>query len=225
MMLAHHCLNNCLTWQEGEIGCLVIENPGLFAKIVEDVTEQAEGLEGNLIFSDNENRFDLSKEGFVVRDIVGIELNHRKIINAITGVLRENAQTDFIAETQQVQMAMDTLFTKLMQTVQYPIVFDAQCDISALLKAGNVHLLKEELLAERVLSLSLAAQEFLHTKLFIFVGLKAYLDKKELLTLYKDWAYKKLWVLLLEPHQREILPQERTLIVDEGLCELLFDNV
>lgn len=221
MKLAHHSWNNCLDWKEGEVGCLIVEHPSLFTNIVEDITLQADGEEGDLVFSEMGKDFNFAKQGVLVRDIIGLDMNHKKIANAITARLRENALTDFLVEIQRTQMAIYTLMEALVQTVNYPLEFEAQFDVSALIKAANVHCAQDGSLAERVLGFSLAAQEFLSTELLVFVGLKAYLSTSDLLALYNDWAYKKLSVLLLESTQREILLNEKTLLIDADLCELL----
>ena len=57
-------------------------------------------------------------------------------------------------------------------------------------------------------------------KCFLFVNLKSYLNKDELLELYKHVYYKKINIMLLESTCRERLDNEVLHIVDEGLCRI-----
>lgn len=225
MKLAHFRWNNCLSWNLGEVGCLVLENPALFTSVIADITNQTEGYEGDVILSEENETINLAKLCLCVRDVFAMDLNNRRINNAILTQLKENAITDFILETKKVQSDLINLMENLVQTVRYPLEFDKELDVYTIVKLANIKCAKAGNLLEQILDFSLATQEFLQIKLMVFVGLKAYLSQSELLKLYDDWRFANIQVLLIEPYQRDILPNEKTLIIDNDLCEiLLVDN-
>lgn len=180
MKLAHKNLNNCLEWDETEIGCLVIENPSFFTQIVKDIYLQTEGEEGDVVLSTPKTSVDLSKQTLFVTDFINIDLNSKKLISALQNVLKSNIASNLVLETNLLNNALSNYAQTLIDTVDFPLCFESSFDSASLLKLLNIKLQADDTLLENILNLTIASAEFLNTKLLIFVGIKAFLNKTDL---------------------------------------------
>lgn len=83
MRLVNSSLFLDISLQEGETVTLVVEKPDIMVGIVEDLSRQCIGLDGEFFLSDGQKMLTLEKVAECIIDPFTIDFNHRKIINKL----------------------------------------------------------------------------------------------------------------------------------------------
>lgn len=110
-------------------------------------------------------------------------------------------------------------FDSLIENYPYPVTYDDQIEISELFKVFEVRFDESsDSLAEFVLNYFRMVSRVLGLKLFVFVGVKQYLSREELSFLYRSLFYEKIFLLDIESEQKDILEEEKTVIIDKDQC-------
>ncbi len=221
MILTHPKLNNILKWEETQIGSLVIESPALLTQLVQELTQQTQGEYGYFVISQNNKELSYTKDILFIKDLFDIDLNQKKLLTGAYNQLNKNANEQYDA-LQQIQTNILQYINTLLATVNYPLTTIEQLDINVLLKCADVRFENSLDLCEQILDLITASQEFLHIKLFIFLGLKTYITQEQRQILFRETSLKKACILLIDSQQQAKDQQEKTLLVDKDLCEIIF---
>ncbi len=220
MILAHTELSAPIVLDIAKPAVLIIEQAALFRRWVQCLTFQCEGEAGDFVLShSNEDRC-LSRHALLIRDPLFATEIEEQIGKVLLKCLERLARDEYVAETQKIECALLEYAEMLSEGLHIALESAAEIDIRALVKLLRIVPAWEDDLLPRLCSQMRLAQDFLGTELFIFVGVKAYLNTDELMALYQEFEMHQMRVLLIEPYQSEILPVEQTVIIDRDLCEL-----
>lgn len=225
--LAHPALHFVIPFEENRIPLLTVEKPALFRRLVWEMTAQTQGQEGSFVLSNDWVPMPIEKSLALVSDAFDLNLNERRLITALhkeAGLLAHSEK--LYIQTMQMKACMTDWLTSLEQEMDYPITYDGEIEVSAVLKAANFQFdtggidLPGQL--ERYIQI---VTDFSKMKLIIFVNLHSLLSPDELDQLYQSARYRKARLLLLESR----LPSnehasEQRYVVDNDLCELYSDE-
>lgn len=223
MKLAHPELTNVMEWDYHSAATMIVEDPTVYMQFVSDLTRQNDGGEGLLVFSENQNLLDLHKSALVIRDLWSVDINQKKIVNGVLSQLKTIAMDEYFAEITDILQNTEILLEKLAKDSMLPLCWEDTLDITVLLKTLGFRLEQEEDPLARLLDYVCLAQEFLHIRLLILVGVRGYLTDALYETLCKELASREISVFFLDCVAREKLPFEKQWIIDKDHCELLFN--
>lgn len=126
-------------------------------------------------------------------------------------------------ESSELNTQIMSYISRLMYESDYDLCSGSEIDFTSLLKLCDVKFASDSAssLCNRIIGYLRAYTELLKTKLFVFVNLKSFINKLDLVELLKTAAYCKYSILLLENVQREVkLENEVIRIIDNDLCEI-----
>ena len=224
MMLAHPILSKSLDFVEDRISVLVVEDQSVLTNLLLELIAQINGDDGRFLLSEDYKPIPIAKKLELVVDPLRIDFGQRKILNKIYADLTALASGEnMIERTADLQNRLVAYLQSLLLSVSLPLTCVAEIDLGALLKAAGV--------AVDVLSSTLVERisEYLHiltdlslVDCFVFVNLKSYLNDDDLKAFYREVAYKKYRVLLIENYFRDTLRlYEKTVVLDSDLCEVI----
>ena len=225
--LAHPALHFIIPFEENQIPLLTVEEPALFRKLVWEMTAQTQGQEGSFVLSDDWVPMPIEKSLMLVTDAFDLNLNERRLMTTLhkdAGLLAHSEK--LYLHTAKMKACITDWLTSLELEMDYPITYDGEIEVSAVLKAANLQFdtgsgdLPE--LLERYIQI---VTDFSRMKLIMFTNLHSLLSSDELDQLYRSARYRKARLLLLESR----LPlyehaDERRFVVDKDLCELYSDK-
>lgn len=222
MMLAYPGWDHSLQWDSSHPASLILENPKDYMAVVADISEQADGEEGEVVFSENDQILSLEKDALLVRDMWSYNTNHhKKLINGMYRRLVQIAQDDYEMEMHSVLREVSDFLAKIVQDSDLPLSWEEPVDITPLLKAFGATIVHSDNVLERLLDTARLSQEFLKTKLLIVVGIRQFLTPQELREFCRDYSAAGLPLLLIDTTCRSMIPNEHRLIIDVDHCELL----
>lgn len=99
-------------------------------------------------------------------------------------------------------------------------MFFDDIDFSNLLKSLKIRVEDNEVFLEKILDLIKIYTLMFGYKLIVFINLKEFVSEEELSEIYKYCNYNKINIMLIENFQKNPLPNEKIIIIDDDLCEI-----
>ncbi|MGD9901058.1 MAG: type II-A CRISPR-associated protein Csn2 [Spirochaetales bacterium] len=226
MKLVNIDFKNQIIFDNDRINVLVIENSGLFYNYLTMLNKQILGENGEFVLSDNFKEIDLKNNAGIVTDYVNLSVNDRRLITKLYNHLSESAkEAKFFEQYAALNSQMLSFLFDLENEVNINLENNNEFAIIDFLKLYDVKVEdNSQTLLEKLINYINLVFEFNLYKLLIFVNLKNYLSKEDLLKFYKHIIYKEYKVLLLESSQMDCnIEYEKTLIIDKDMCEIVVE--
>lgn len=217
--IAHLKYNFFITLEENRVNELVIENPSVMSELVQELSVQYEGENGNFVLSEVDKILSIEKTMVFVKDPFSIDVNQRKILSKLYSELGEYVNAVYSQEK-------DSFIREYIQYMNYIcgkselfLDYDAEPDIQDVFKLAKIKIDSQaENLLNRIVECIKVFAELLHQEIFVFLNLKLYFTKEEISTLYKECFYRKIHLILIEAVFEEKLTGEKVCIIDRDKC-------
>lgn len=222
MKIAHVDLKNTIHIETNQPCEWIIEAPEVFAKYVQELLNQKNGVDGNFTFSDDGKNCDISKKVEVILNPFAVDINEKRIINKLYTQLEEIAYTEtFYMQTQEVLQRIYQYVLKLEHESSHILSLDEDIDLNMLFKAAGVkHEVFEGDFFETLCRYIKVVCGVLGIKLIICINLRSYLTDEQMELLIADINYEDFGLLLIENQERSCLQGVNRCIIDNDLCEI-----
>ena len=199
---------------------LIIENRPLFSAITADLWDQACGIPGNIILSENNEQLKPEKVSTVIINPFSINYNEKRILNAAYKELSDIANDIFFEKIAETNSKIISILDSIEKSVDFPVIYDIDLDFKSLLKAYNVKIDDQNSnLLDRIVSYTKLLHRICNISLFIFINLKSFFTDEQLNALYKEMLYENVILLDIESSDSNYhLSQENYVIIDKDLC-------
>lgn len=200
---------------------LVIENQGLFYRVLMDIYNQSQGLDGVAVLSENDKQLSISKYLEVLDKFIPFELSKKSLLTKLSSEIEKKAM-----EPENYQTTMELLSG--IEKYLSDITFDFNCDIvfnsitiASLIKSSGISFSEDyDSLGEKLIDYIELVNEFDKSKLFILVNVRSYMDDNELDKFVETIIRHEYKVLLLESKENIAIKGLKRYIVDKDLCEI-----
>lgn len=222
MKLVHPELKQVFEFTEEQVNVWVIENPAAFYQYIMQLFMQINGKEGKFVLSHEMKELKISKQMDILLEPWSMDFSSRKILGRLYEEIKEIAwESKNFINTKEMMSDLNRYVLDLEHKLPYDIAFPEEIDFVQLMKALDVRLEvdAETLLEQLVLYIKLC-RRLLHIQVLVLVNIKSYLNKDELVELYKIAAYEKVYLLLVESVDRESIDIERKYVIDNDMCEI-----
>lgn len=207
-------IDNQIEVSDEYIRCIEVENNNYFWRIVNNLNNycnQTENIDELII----EENFDID----LLIDYFNISGNSKKYITNILKHIENNIDDDNYEKIRKGYNKIVDIFSSTIYDLDLPLNISNDFSISKLLKIMNISIKDTNNLLQNILTyieISILIQQ----KTIIFINLKSYLSKAELIELYKYCIYNKVKVLLIDNTLHgTTLDYEKKLIIDCNLDE------
>jgi CRISPR type II-A-associated protein Csn2 len=224
MKLVHPNIETMIEFEDGVIHTLVIEEPSALFALANDFYAQVGGGEGRFVLSKNDAVIKISDTSEMLVDYFCIQLNDKKmqslLLKKLVSLTHDSeVYSDLILVNQVVQQLM----FNAAQHIDVDIDYDESIDPMALFKAMNIKFSESgSALVETLTAYINLLIELKKLRILCLVNIKSFLDPADLQKLYMHCAYAKVNLLLFENvHRTPIDPNEKVVIIDKDLCEIL----
>ncbi|MEA4977002.1 MAG: type II-A CRISPR-associated protein Csn2 [Methanomassiliicoccaceae archaeon] len=222
MKLSHSTLEYPISFEDGIINVLVVENPRQMSKYISDIKSQIDGFEGEFVLSEADRPVTMSEKVDLLLDPFSLNPNSREAINSVYGALSNRSKDEaHYIETNAMLAGIESHIVHLLDEQDDLLKVTDEINISNILKSlGVKFIISGESLLESICDYLAVVTKYSKIKLFIFVNIKSYLNSEDLSLLYDHISYQKQKVLFIEGCDSHSLKGERIIIVDEDLCEI-----
>lgn len=222
MKIVHPLFDKPIEFKENTVNILVVENKVVLVEMIDELFLQTNGETGKFILSHDNIEIEVSKNLELIINFFDMEFNTKKIITKLYAVLEnESLSEDIYNKTMEIKGQIINYAENLFSANKYDIIYNENININSLLKFLDVKLnFINDSLAEKIINYMDILRDLLNINLFVFVGLRSYLNEEDLQELYKYVVYNKYNILLIESQVIEKVKYEDYLIVDNDLCIL-----
>ena len=219
MKIAYRELKNVIDVNTEMITGLVIENPEFMYKILQEFRKATEGLDSDIVVSDNETPIPAQKTIAYITDFVDFTLNQKTLISKIMSELDKKSKNELYYEKSE----------RLLETIEMyieSIAGDLPCEIIceklnmlAVIKAAGIEIIDDyDTLEERILAYMDLSREYEGKRLFVFVNLRSVVSYATLQLMMATAITRDYRVLLIDNMDYKKLSCESRIIIDNDLC-------
>lgn len=222
MKLVYPGIETHIILEQGKPTFLILENAKLFREVVQDIFNQVNGIEGKAVLSDEDEIIPLNKQIDLILDLFSLNCNSHKMLSKLQGELAQVAVgEELYKDTSDILSKLQMYAGALADNAKYPLKFNEEMGIVELVKMLNFKFdLQEESILEKVVSYMIVSKEYLKIDTFVFINLQSVITSAELKELFKQIAYEKITILLIESVSRDKIMDEYRIIIDNDLCEI-----
>ncbi len=205
--------------EENKVNELVIEHPALLTEIVTELGGQCEGREGGFVLSQDNKLLAVEKSMAFMKDPFSVDGNSRRILTKLYQELEGSVKSE-LHETQAVfYQSYLNFMDHICEKSGFYLHYNEDPDVQEIFKmAGLKNAFCTETLLERVAEYIKISSQLLGRKIFVFLNLKLFLNRREIEMLYQDCFYRKVHLVLIEAVYREKYPEETVCIIDKDKC-------
>lgn len=201
---------------------LTIENPKEFYRTVEEFIKVFNGEESNVCFVECDKELS-AYSGEIVLNPITIDFNDKKLLNVLYKKFEKDCNNGSdILKLNEINSLVDQFLQD--SVIDFPAPLDyGEISICEIFKAVGLKFgLYFENLLEKIISYINILIELKNIKFIIFVNLKSYISNEELDLLARHCANEKVSLFLIESAKtRELLSNEKGIIITEDLCEIV----
>lgn len=219
MKIAYRELKNVIDVNTEMITGLVIENPEFMYKMLQEFRKATEGLDSDIVVSDNETPIPAQKTIAYITDFVDFTLNQKTLISKIMSELDKKSKNELYYEKSE----------RLLETIEMyieSIAGDLPCEIIceklnmlAVIKAAGIEIIDDyDTLEERILAYMDLSREYKGKRLFVFVNLRSVVSYATLQLMMATAITRDYRVLLIDNMDYKKLSCESRIIIDNDLC-------
>ena len=221
MKLAYPEIESVVKFNNGTFPSLVIENPSLFFRFIDDLHRQSCGEDGPIVLSVDEKPISVSGNLDLITDFFSFEINQKTLLNKILAKMEKQAvNQEFYERSQQILGSIEKLIYDL--AFQNDLELEPErLSISSLLKSAGIQL-KDDYpdLAEKLLVYMDLMNYNGLASVFVFVNLRSFLDDAALELFTESCCRKEHNILLIDNKVYKKLSREERLLIDNDLCEI-----
>lgn len=222
MRLSIKYIDNVITFNNSSINCLEIENKSYFYKIVNDINNISVGnVIEDVIFTDDEYKeLNLSNKINIIFDYFNFDFNSKKIISIINKKVNDNISINDKDDLSKIYNKIRKIYFPILNDMDLNIDINNDFDLDLMIKLLNITIKSKDNLLDNLFLLIDIEKELNINKIIVFINLKQYLNKNELIELYKYLLYNNIVVLLIDSQSYGICNEyEKKIIIDEELEE------
>lgn len=223
MNLSVDYFDNQIIFTSGYINAIEIENKRYFYRFVNDLySVYTNGYSDNLKFINENKEINMNGKTKVFINYFDFQFDSKKYTNEISKFVSNYISEEDTKNLINLYSKMTKIYKKALNDIDLPLYVENDIsidNINKLMKLGISP--KEELLDNLMLLIDL--EHTLKTNnLLIFVNLKQYLTKDEVVELYKYAIYNEIMIMLIDSISYGVtLKNEKKYIIDENLDEFM----
>ncbi len=224
MNLKINYFDNQIRLNKENIQVIEIENKKTFYRLVKDLysIKNNEKLNEIYFFDDNNQEINMYDKVELYINFFDLELNSKKNLNMLNKNIVNNINDQEKNEILNNFKKLYKSFNKILFNVDIPIILNNDITIEDIVKFFKISINKHNDLLDNLLLLIELEKTLKINEILFFINLKQYLNKEELIELYKYSIYNEITIVLIDSQSYGIkLEYENKLIIDENLDEFV----
>jgi CRISPR-associated protein Csn2 len=214
-------LDNYLYINNEDILNIEIENKKYFYRVINDFFQISNGENLDyiscLVDGNEEN---IVGKIAVFTDYFNFDL--KKNINVVTKYIIDNLEEYDRQDIVKCYHRLLKKYASIINKIDLPVMINDEINIERLMKSIKLNINFTNDLLDNLCIIIDMEREISINKLLIFVNLKQYLTKQELIELYKYSLYHNVKILLIDSQSYgPTLEYEKKLIIDDNLIEIV----
>lgn len=214
---------NSIVFNNTETNVLEIENKAMFYRFIRDLHSiNSYGVYEDIKFFGEDTEINMINKLKIYTDFFDFQFDSKKSINDISKYVSSSVNEEDKDKIKSLYNKIIKSYEKILNEIDLPLCVDNEFNFDNFSKLIKIAIeTKDELFDNLLLLIDL--ERVLKSKcLLVFVNLKQYLSKNELIELYKYAIYNNVNIFLVDSQSYGItLKYEKKLIIDDNLDEFV----
>lgn len=209
--------------ESGGIATLAIHNDLFFRKIIENILDTYTKREENnriVIYDDEHNPLDITKDSLIITDIYSYDLSSRTITAALYKNIQDNSDIDQ-TKIEQIESSIFDILDNINIDFSQNLSYQSTISMNDILKMARVGLevnLRNNYI-DRLYGIIDSAQQLLSKQLVVLVNQRQLLSHSELRALLQYVEDNHFSVLFIEKICKDKLDSEGLLSIDDDFYD------
>lgn len=209
--------------ENGGIATLAIHNDLFFRKIIENILDTYTKREENnriVIYDDEHNPLDITKDSLIITDIYSYDLSSRTITAALYKNIQDNSDIDQ-TKIEQIESSIFDILDNINIDFSQNLSYQSTISMNDILKMAHVGLevnLRNNYI-DRLYGIIDSAQQLLSKQLVVLVNQRQLLSHSELRALLQYVEDNHFSVLFIEKICKDKLDSEGLLSIDDDFYD------
>jgi CRISPR-associated protein, csn2 family len=209
--------------ENGGIATLAIHNDLFFRKIIENILDTYTKREENnriVIYDDEHNPLDITKDSLIITDIYSYDLSSRTITAALYKNIQDNSDIDQ-TKIEQIESSIFDVLDNINIDFSQNLSYQSTISMNDILKMAHVGLevnLRNNYI-DRLYGIIDSAQQLLSKQLVVLVNQRQLLSHSELRALLQYVEDNHFSVLFIEKICKDKLDSEGLLSIDDDFYD------
>ncbi|MCC9312636.1 MAG: type II-A CRISPR-associated protein Csn2 [Candidatus Nanosynbacter sp.] len=209
--------------ENGGIATLAIRNDLFFRKIIENILDTYTKREENnriVIYDDEHNPLDITKDSLIITDIYSYDLSSRTITAALYKNIQDNSDIDQ-TKIEQIESSIFDILDNINIDFSQNLSYQSTISMNDILKMARVGLevnLRNNYI-DRLYGIIDSAQQLLSKQLVVLVNQRQLLSHSELRALLQYVEDNHFSVLFIEKICKDKLDSEGLLSIDDDFYD------
>ncbi len=216
--------DNKIEFSKDYINVIEIENKKYFYRFVNNLFE----IEKNEI-ADNLNFFDEMNSNINMNGKLKVYVNYfdlsfdsKKMQTELSKYISNIIEEDDKTLLQNQYNKLIKMFKKIINEIELPLCIDDELSLDSLIKLLKIGINKKNYILDNLFLIIDIEKLLKINNIIVFINLKQYLSKEELVELYKYSIYNQVQIMLVDSQcYGGTIEYEKKLIVDENLDEFM----
>ena len=220
MKLVYREMGHIISFDNGYVNELVIENKKMFLGAVNSAIVQADGGRGNFLLSISDKPVEFSRYTDVTVQFAPFQINKKSLLNKLYAELEQKA---LLSENYKSTGELLNELERYLLHLSEDLPFEVDCQkisIGPIIKAMSPEIEEaDKTPLEKVFTYMEIVRELERDRLFIMINMRSYFSDDEMETFIGSVCLHGFRVLLIESSAQSRLKNTKRYIVDEDLCE------
>ena len=220
MKLVYSEMGHILSFDEGYVNELIVENKKMFSNMVKNIVLQSEGNHGDFVLSISNKPVEFSRYADVTLQFAPFQVNRKSLLTKLYAALEKNA---LLAENYTKTAELLCEIERYIIYLADELPFEINCQkltLGQIIKAIAPEIEESDKSSmEKIFAYMELVRELDKDRLFIMINMRTYFSDEDMNTFIESACLHDFKVLLLENISSKSLKNTKRFTIDDDLCE------
>ena len=224
MNLIYTFLDNKIDLYNDYVNSIEILNNNYFYRLTNLVYKYSNNQETEeFYFTENNEEIKLNKKIRIITNYYDFDFNNKKYINELIKNISNNTDDNILLKLNNNYNKLYKVLSSLINSVDLNFKVDIydEFSINEILNNFNLSIPSKDNLLDNLILLIDIEKQFNINKVLVFIKLKDYLSREEIIEFEKYCIYNNVYVILFDNSKYKNNSYEKKFIIDNDLSEVI----
>ena len=224
MNLIYTFLDNKIDLYNDYVNSIEILNNNYFYRLTNLVYKYSNNQETEeFYFTENNEEIKLNKKIRIITNYYDFDFNNKKYINELIKNISNNTDDNILLKLNNNYNKLYKVLSSLINSVDLNFKVDIydEFSINEILNNFNLSIPSKDNLLDNLILLIDIEKQFNINKVLVFINLKDYLSREEIIEFEKYCIYNNVYVILFDNSKYKNNSYEKKFLIDNDLSEVI----
>lgn len=224
MNLIYTFLDNKIDLYNDYVNSIEILNNNYFYRLTNLVYKYSNNQETEeLYFTENNEELKLNKKIRIITNYYDFDFNNKKYINELIKNISNNTDDNILLKLNNNYNKLYKVLSSLINSVDlnFKVDINDEFSINEILNNFNLSIPSKDNLLDNLILLIDIEKQFNINKVLVFINLKDYLSREEIIEFEKYCIYNNVYVILFDNSKYKNNSYEKKFLIDNDLSEVI----